>query len=93
MPKEFDVQKVGAYKVTLKGKSTLGELAQLPCTLFFNGYPVNVFTFHGSEGKETELEAEVCLYSRFAVLRLSVAAHGLELSEITFTFDHEISRL
>lgn len=88
----FDVKTVGVYHVTIKGKSDLGELAQLPCTLFFNGYPVQVFTFHGSEGKEVTLEGEVMLYSRFAILRLNVGCNGLELSDICFSYDRELGK-
>jgi len=86
----MDVQKLGVYKVTLTGKSDLGELAQLPCTLFFNGFPFHVFTFHGSEGKEISLECEIDLYSRFAVMRLFVARNGLDLSQITFQYVREL---
>lgn len=88
----FDVKKPGVYKVTLRGKSDLGELAQLPCTLFINGFPIHVFTFHGSEGKEMSLEGEVMFFSRFAVMRLYVGCNGLELKDITFTYDRELPK-
>lgn len=86
----FDVKKLGNYRIYVKGKSTLGELAQLPCTLFFNGFPIHVFTFHGSGGEAVTLEGEVRLYSRFAILRLFVGCSGLELSDIRFCYEGEL---
>lgn len=80
----FDVKHTGRYKITVKGISGLSELAQIPCTLFFNGYPIHVYTFHGNDGKEMSLSGEAVLYCRFAVLRLNVGASGVDLSEICF---------
>lgn len=88
----FEVKKIGVYKIALKGKSTLGELAQVQCTLFFNGNPVHVYTFHG-DNKEAVLECEVGLYTKFSVLKLAVTSSGLELSDITFTYEHELVQL
>lgn len=85
----LDVKKPGIYKVTLRGKSDLGDLAQMSATLFLMGSPLHVFTFHGTQGKEVALEAEAGIFSRFAVFRLVVGSNGLDLNEITFTYDHE----
>ena len=82
----LDVKQHGIYQVTLTGKSKLGELAQLPCTLFFNGFPVRVFTFHGSNNEEVSVTGETIIYSRFAIFRLNVGCNGLDLKEITFEF-------
>lgn len=85
----FDVKKTGTYKVTLVGSSTLGELAQLPCTLIYLGFPICSFTFHGTGGKEEEIVREVSFWGRFNVMRLEVARNGLQLKEIRFEYLHE----
>lgn len=82
----FDVQKVGTYEVTLTGYSDLNELAQLPCTLLYQGIPIASFTFHGTNGKEDSVTREVIMPTRFAVSRLTVAANGLQLKNIKFKY-------
>lgn len=82
----FDIKTVGHYEVTLVGSSTLGELAQLPCTLFYTSFPLLTFTFHGSEGKDYEISRPTRFLQRFAVMRLYVARNGLKLKEIRFKY-------
>ena len=68
----LDVEHPGEYEVSLRGSSTLEKLAQLPCTLFFNGFPVSNFTFNGTDGKDVVIRKEVKFYGRFNVLLLYV---------------------
>lgn len=82
----FDIKTVGDYEVTLVGSSTLGELAQIPCTLFYSGYPILTYTFNGSGGKDYEISRETIFRQRFAVMRLYVARNGVKLKEIRFRF-------
>jgi beta-glucosidase len=82
----FDIKLLGHYEVTLVGSSELGELAQLPCTLFYTSFPLLTFTFHGSEGKNYEIVRETRFLRRFAVMRLFVARNGLKLKEIRFKY-------
>ena len=85
----LDVEHPGEYAVSLRGSSTLEKLAQLPCTLFFNGFPVSNFTFNGTDGKDVVIRKEVKFYSRFNVLRLYVKSNGLDLKDIKFSFEKE----
>ena len=85
----LDVEHPGEYEVSLRGSSTLEKLAQLPCTLFFNGFPVSNFTFNGTDGKEVVIRKEVKFYGRFNVLRLYVKSNGLDLKDIKFSFEKE----
>lgn len=85
----LDVEHPGEYDVSLRGSSTLEKLAQLPCTLFFNGFPVSNFTFNGTDGKDVVIRKEVKFYSRFNVLRLYVKSNGLDLKDIKFSFEKE----
>ncbi|MBQ2823388.1 MAG: glycoside hydrolase family 3 protein [Oscillospiraceae bacterium] len=82
----LDIEKKGRYKISLTGSSTLGELAQIPCTLFYTGIPFGTFTFNGTGGKDVTLEKNILLCSRFAILRLSVAQNGVDLKNIRFDF-------
>ena len=86
----FDISNPGEYKIRLRGSSTLGELAQLPCTLFYNGFPVSNFTFNGTDGKDVVIEKDIKFYNRFNVLRLYVKSNGLDLKDIEFRFDKEL---
>ena len=85
----LDVEHPGEYEVSLRGSSTLEKLAQLPCTLFFNGSPVSNFTFNGTDGKDVVIRKEVKFYGRFNVLRLYVKSNGLDLKDIKFSFEKE----
>lgn len=85
----LDVEHPGEYEVSLRGSSTLEKLAQLPCTLFFNGFPVSNFTFNGTDGKDVVIRKEVKFYGRFNVLRLYVKSNGLDLKDIKFRFEKE----
>lgn len=82
----LDIEKKGRYKVSLTGSSTLGELAQIPCTLFYTGIPFGTFTFNGTGGEDVTLERNILLCSRFAILRLSVGQNGVDLKDIKFEF-------
>ncbi len=86
----LDISNPGEYKISLRGSSTLGKLAQLPCTLFYNGFPVSNFTFNGTDGKDVVIEKEIKFYNRFNVLRLYVKSNGLDLKDIEFSFEKEL---
>ena len=70
--------------MTLTGSSSLGELAQIPCTLFKTGSPVATFTFHGTAGEEMRITKNIQCRNRFAVMRLYVAKNGVSLKNIHF---------
>lgn len=80
----LDVKTQGTYEITLVASSKLGELAQMPCTLFFTSIPIMTFTFHGTDGKEDAIVRKHDFVNRFAVMRLYVARNGLDLKEIRF---------
>ncbi len=82
----LDVKTQGDYEITLVGSSKLGELAQIPCTLFFTSIPIMTFTFHGTDGKEDAITRPFQFAHRFSVMRLYVAKNGLDLKEIRFRY-------
>ncbi|MCQ2584020.1 MAG: glycoside hydrolase family 3 C-terminal domain-containing protein [Treponema sp.] len=80
----FDIPEPGLYRITARASSELGEVAQLPCTLIFNGFPISTITFQGSGGEVREISKVIRFFERFSVLRLTVGARGLKLKDITF---------
>lgn len=86
----LDGRKTGIFKVTLTASSTLSELAQMSCTLLYNGFPVYVFTFHGTNGEKAEITGEAIMYNRFNVFRLNLGSSGLKLHNIKFEYDREL---
>lgn len=85
----FDIKTPGTYRITLRGSSELSELAQMTCTLFYNGFPVNTMTFHGTGGNLDSIFREVIIRQRFSVMRLYVGADGLKLKDIQFELIEE----
>jgi len=86
----FDYQTIGTYEMTLTGSSELGELAQLPCTLLFQGIPIASFTFNGTNGKEVSIKKEMPCPTRFSVCRLFVASNGLKLKDLRIKYVSDV---
>ena len=82
----FDVKEFGAFEASLTGSSELNELAQLPCTMFFQGIPMAGFTFNGTGGKDVTITKQIPLVTRFSICRLFVASNGLKLKQIKIKF-------
>ncbi len=89
----LDLQRLGEYQVSLKAKSELGELAQMPVTLFYQSVPNAVFTFHGTEGKWHTIEKTVELKNKYSVLRLYFGQSGLVPKEICFRFHRALEEI
>lgn len=86
----LDLKKLGDYKVSLTAKSELGELAQMPVTLFYQSVPNVMFTFHGTGGEWHTIERTVELKNKYSVLRLYFGQNGLVPKEISFRFDRAL---
>ena len=78
------VNNSGWYKVTLTASSELGELAQLPVTIFSMGTPSGTFTWNGTGGKPVSFSNKIPLFSHFTTMRLYFAKNGLDLHSIEF---------
>lgn len=89
----LDLAKTGGYRATITAKSELGELAQIPVTLQVGGVPSAVFTFNGTGGAWADIEKKVVFPHKYALLRLYFGQSGLELKEITFTFEKSFEEL
>lgn len=86
----LDLTEVGEYQVEITARSELGELAQLPVTLFYQSVPFAVFTFNGTKGAWVSIERQVELHNKYAVLRLYFGQNGLDLKEIKFTYKRSL---
>ena len=89
----LDLSEVGGYQVSLTAKSDLGELAQMPVTLFYQSIPNAVFTFNGTGGAWRTIEKKVLLKNKYSVLRLYFAQNGLMPKEICFRFDKPLEEI
>lgn len=89
----LDLEKIGSYQAELTAKSDLGELAQMPVTLFYQSIPQAVFTFNGTGGKWESMEKEVVLHNKYAVQRLYFAQSGLKVKQIKFTFQKDMNEI
>lgn len=86
----LDLSDLGEYQVEITAKSDLGELAQLPVTLFYQSVPFAMFTFNGTGGEWVTMERKVELHNKYAVLRLYFGQNGLTLKEIKFTYKRSL---
>ena len=82
----IELEKRGMYKVSVTGSSELGELAQLPITIFVMGIPTLSLSFTGTNGKEVTLERPFIGQNNYAVFRLNVAQAGLKLKEMKLEY-------
>ncbi len=89
----MDVQKLGTYEMTITASSELDDVAQLPCTLFYQGIPVASFTFHGTNGKDMSITKDFPTPNRFCICRLGCSANGLKLKNLTLKYKNDEVRL
>ncbi len=80
-----DVEPGTLYEVEYTAKSDLGELAQLPVTLFYSGFPLQTFAFQGSGGRPTSVKRKLEIRHRYAVYRLYFPQNGLQILSMKFT--------
>lgn len=89
----LELEKPGGYLVELTAKSDLGELAQIPVTMFYRNIPAAVFSFNGTEGKPDSRVRKVIFDNKQAALRLYFGQSGLDTKEIRFTFDKALEEI
>lgn len=89
----LNMDRVGGYRVMLTAKSDLGELAQIPVTLFYQSVPFAVFTFNGTGGEWNKLEKKTVLKNKYSVMRLYFGQNGLVPKEIHFSFDKPLDEI
>lgn len=78
----MSVKNQGIYEMEMVFQSELGELAQIPVTIFAQSVPVGVITFNGTGGEWRSLTKRVCLATKYVVVRLYFAQSGVQLKEM-----------
>lgn len=89
----LDLKTCGVYTVSVTGSSALGELAQIPCTLFTGGLPMGTFVFTGTNGKDVTVEKKILLFHNYSLNRLYVGQNGVRLKTIKFSFEKALEEL
>ena len=74
----------GWFDVTLTGRGTGGELAQIPVTIFSMGTASGTFTWNGT-GQVQSFTKNLPLFSRFTTIRLYFAQSGVQMESIRFS--------
>ncbi len=85
----LNAQPGSLYEVEFVASSELGVLAQLPVTVFYQGFAMHSLVFQGSEGKETSLKKTFAFRNRYGVYRLYFAQNGLQMKKIIFRYQGE----
>jgi len=83
----------GQYNVTVTGVSDLGQLAQIPMTVFVTSIPIAVMTWNGTGGQEDTRSIKFYMYtrnSRTCVVRVHPQAPGVKLLKIKFDYEGPI---
>lgn len=89
----LDLEQVGSYRVEIKAKSDLGELAQLPVTLICGSVPSAVFTFNGTGGEWSSVERKILFKSKYVIIQLYFGQNGLDVQDISFTFEEPLEEI
>ena len=80
------VEVSGSYEIKFTATSELSDIAQIPMTLFYTSIPLKVFTWNGSNGKETSQSVNMFCGGQPAIIRLHFATPGVKLlrAEVKF---------
>jgi beta-glucosidase len=82
----LDFDTMGMCRISITASSTLGELAQLPVTLFYMGKVYGVYTFNGTGDNDVTIDRDIFIHSRHAVFKLFTPSNGLKIKSIRFKF-------
>ena len=72
----------GCISLEFTGYSRLGELAQIPMTLFITSIPVSVITWNGTNGEIVSKTCECMMYSTNCVFRAHFASGGVSVKSL-----------
>ena len=72
----------GYISLEFTGYSRLGELAQIPMTLFITSIPVSVITWNGTNGELVSKTCECMMYSTNCVFRAHFASGGVSVKSL-----------
>lgn len=80
----LETTRPGLFSVTVTASSDLGELAQMPVTLYSMGTAHAIFTWNGTGGMPVGFSTDVYFFSHYSAVRLYFAQTGLKLISMKF---------
>ncbi len=84
-PFGLDLKNDGEYKITITGRSSVSQLAQIPVSFIYAGTPIAMFTWNGTKGEWVSIENKVFMETRIHSYKLSFRQNGLELKDMKIT--------
>ena len=78
----MSIKNHGIYEMELVFQSELGEMAQIPMTIFTQSVPVGVITFNGTGGQWKSVKKRVCIVTKYVNVRFYFVQGGVRLREM-----------
>lgn len=86
----IQVEKFGSYSITFTMKSDLGELAQLPVSLYYDNALKAQISIQGTEGKVIEEKRELgVIFGPTHFIKLYYGANGIEILKVVIRLEEE----
>ena len=79
-------EKQGYYELEFTGSSNLGELAQIPMTVYITSIPCAVITWNGTNGEPVTKSCECMMYAKNCVFRAHFASGGVAIKSLTVRY-------
>lgn len=76
------IKNQGIYEMELVFQSELGEMAQIPMTIFTQSVPVGVITFNGTGGEWRSVTKRVGIVTKYVNVRFYFVQSGVRLKEM-----------
>jgi beta-glucosidase len=78
--------RAGHMELEFTASSRLGELAQIPMTLYVTSIPFAVVTWNGTNGEEVKKSVECPMYSKNCVFRAHFTTGGVTIKSLKFKY-------
>jgi beta-glucosidase len=75
-------ERQGYYGLEFTGYSNLGELAQIPMTVYITSIPCAVITWNGTNGEPVTKSCECMMYAKNCVFRAHFASGGVTITSL-----------
>ena len=79
-------QRAGHILLEFTGRSNLGELAQIPMSLFATSIPIGVLTWNGTNGETVTKSIESMLYTKNCVFRAHFQSGGVTITSLKIKY-------
>lgn len=89
----LDAVTQGGYTVEVIGRSDLGDLAQIPMTIFVQSTPVAMITWNGTGGQWVSKKKKILLHAKYVIGRFYFGEGGIELQKMIFRLDKPLQEI